>query len=110
MIKAFQRTNDPRLTFRDFIEESDLREGIAKIEEEFDPFKIVNSNPELLNYQIDIHGGLRKKDAVLRYRKNERRIIEEIKEGKISTNSHYPGQQILKVICGYGHHAANGVA
>ena len=29
----------------------------------FDPFKIVNSNPDLLNEQIDLHGGLGKEDA-----------------------------------------------
>ena len=67
MIKEFQKTNDPRLTFRDFEEKKELKDSLKQIEEALDPFKIINTSPELLNYQIDLHGGLRKNDAVLRY-------------------------------------------
>lgn len=74
-------------------------------EEKFDPFTIVNSNPELLNCQIDLHGGLRKSEASRKFLHHFDRITAGLYNGTIATNSHLPNNHIVKVICGYGHHS-----
>jgi len=58
-----------------------------------------------LEYQIDLHGGLRKKEAVERFLQEEERIRNGLLSGTIKPNSQVPNQHIIKVICGYGHHA-----
>ena len=104
-IKTLQKTNDPRLTFFDFEEEKAIQNSILSFQKKFDPFTIVNSNPELLNYQIDLHGGLRKREAVDAFLHHFNRIKTGLANGSIETNSHMPKNHIIKVICGYGHHS-----
>lgn len=58
-------------------------------------------------YQIDLHGGLRKSEAVELFRKEYNSIIAGLKDGSIKHNYSGPTENahIIKVICGYGHHS-----
>ncbi len=62
-IKILETSNDTRLSQFDYVEEKELQKMVELFKTKFDPFKIVNSNPDLLNEQIDLHGGLGKEDA-----------------------------------------------
>jgi hypothetical protein len=62
------------LTFFDFEEEKELLKALEAFQEKFNPFIIVNSDPKLLSYQIDLHGGLRKSHAVSHFLENKERI------------------------------------
>jgi hypothetical protein len=73
-------------------------------QQKYDPFTIVNSSPELLNYQIDLHGGLRKKDARNIFVESDQRIRAGLKNKAIGTNIDAKNH-IIKVICGYGKHS-----
>ncbi len=67
MIQNFSRTNDPRLTISDYEEERRLIKQTEDFKSNFNPFSIINTNPKLLEYQIDLHGGLRRREAVERF-------------------------------------------
>ena len=54
---------------------------------------------------MDLHGGLRKKEAVERFLEEEKRIKDGLIAGTIKCNSSVKNQHVVKVICGYGHHA-----
>jgi hypothetical protein len=105
MIKNFSKNNDPRLTFADFEEEKRLIKQTEDFKGNFNPFQIINNNPRLLEFQVDLHGGLRKKEAVERFLQEEQRIKEGLIAGTIKCNSSVKNQHVVKVICGYGHHA-----
>ena len=62
-LKTLQKTNDKNLSLKDFEEETQLKNNIIAFQTKYNPFTIVNSSPDLLNQQMDLHGGLRKKDA-----------------------------------------------
>ncbi len=62
-LKTLQKTNDEKLSLKDFEEETQLKNNIIAFQTKYNPFTIVNSSPDLLNQQMDLHGGLRKKDA-----------------------------------------------
>jgi hypothetical protein len=49
-IKTLEKNKDQRLSLLDYTEESSLEESIELFEKKFNPFTIVNSNPELLNF------------------------------------------------------------
>lgn len=49
-IQNLQKTNDPRLTFADFQEEQRIVKQIKDFEGKFNPFTIVNNDPNLLSY------------------------------------------------------------
>lgn len=105
MIQNFSKTNDPRLTLADYEEERRLIKQTEEFKSNFNPFSIINTNPKLLEYQIDLHGGLRKKEAVDRFLIELDRIKRGLLSGVIKCNSSVPRQHVIKVICGYGHHA-----
>ncbi len=48
-IETLQRTNDSRLTLLDFEEQKAIKSSIEAFKKKFDPFTIVNTDPELLN-------------------------------------------------------------
>jgi len=68
----------------------------------------VNSNPDLLNEQIDLHGGLGKKDACEAFLVHYKRIKAGLTDRTIKTNTQNPKNHIIKVICGFGHHSNGG--
>ncbi len=86
-IKQLQKVNDPRLSFADFKEEERIKKQIADFKSKFDPFTIINSDPKLLEFQIDLHGGLRKREAVETFLKEEERIKKGLIDGTIKCNS-----------------------
>lgn len=67
-------------------------------------FDMMNKDKEVLSYQIDFHGGLRKIDAEEVFNEQYYNILGKLRSGVIEGNTKFPRQHIIKVITGYGHH------
>lgn len=79
------------------------KQALEEFEKRFSPFFIVNNDHKVLNYQIDLHGGLQKTEAAAIFSENYSRILKGLRDGSINPNT-VDGDHVIKVICGYGNH------
>ena len=84
-----------------------LKEALENYEKRYSPFDVVNNNSEILNHEIDLHGGLKKLEATDLFNDNYKNIIKGLQNGTIVPNHGDGKTHVIKVICGYGHHAVD---
>jgi hypothetical protein len=68
-------------------------------------FEMMNHSEEILGYQIDFHGGLRKIDAEEVFNQQYYNILGALRSGKIYGNTGFRREHIIKIITGFGHHS-----